>query len=555
MDAIVAHSRISLNSSFLSRADVSDASLLSRQIASARPSLPPLTLPRRRLSLRASAASNGAAVSPNGTARPLNGASFNGVASPGRLEGPATILWGDGPMPLVEPEAAETDREAPNRPLSPRSPARSEVPGVRRVEEAIAAIRRGEVVVVVDEDVRGVADIIMPASLATAERMAFMVRHGSGIVSAAASPAVLDRLAIPPMLAGTESGANYGSASSVSVDVAVGTTTGISAADRARTLRALADARSLPADFCRPGHVFPLRAHPGGVLRQATRVEAAADMAVLAGLPPVTAVTELLNDDGSLPDAAQTQHFAAQNALTLISVQDIVRHRRLVERTVRRTAVARLPTEWGTFDIVSYMSDVDGIEHVAMVKGDISSGEDVMVRVHSECLTGDIFASARCDCGPQLQQALRRIEAKGRGVCIYLRGQEGRGIGLGHKLQAYNLQDMGRDTVQANLDLGMPADAREYSAAAHILRDLGVRSLQLMTNNPVKLTAISELGFAVNGRVPVLCPINMENRRYLETKRAKMGHLYDASLAQPISGGWEARGESAEEVEDVERRV
>ncbi|CAI5953372.1 unnamed protein product [Closterium sp. NIES-64] len=512
-------------------------------------------------------------------------------------------------MPLVEPEAAETDREAPNRPLSPRSPARSEVPGVRRVEEAIAAIRRGEVsatvvwlgervravddwmgsewrevrskpwkptapalfslnlflcspalaiariVVVVDEHSRDVADLIMPASLATAERMAFMVRHGSGIVSAAASPAVLDRLSIPPMLAGAEGIAKNGSPSSVSVDVAVGTTTGISAADRARTLRALADAHSLPADFCRPGHIFPLRAHPGGVLRQAMRVEAAADMAVLAGLPPVTAVTELLNDDGSLPDAAQTQQFAAQNALTLISIQDIVRHRRLVERTVRRTALARLPTEWGTFDIVSYISDVDGIEHVAMVKGDISSGEDVMVRVHSECLTGDIFASARCDCGPQLQQALRRIEAKGRGVCIYLRGQEGRGIGLGHKLQAYNLQDMGRDTVQANLDLGMPADAREYSAAAHILRDLGVRSLQLMTNNPAKLTAISELGFAVNGRVPVLCPINMENRRYLETKRAKMGHLYDASLAQPISGGWEARGEDVEEVEDAERRV
>ncbi|CAI5944944.1 unnamed protein product [Closterium sp. NIES-64] len=388
-------------------------------------------------------------------------------------------------MPLVEPEAAETDREAPNRPLSPRSPARSEVPGVRRVEEAIAAIRRGEVsatvvwlgervravddwmgsewrevrskpwkptapalfslnlflcspalaiariVVVVDEHSRDVADLIMPASLATAERMAFMVRHGSGIVSAAASPAVLDRLSIPPMLAGAEGIAKNGSPSSVSVDVAVGTTTGISAADRARTLRALADAHSLPADFCRPGHIFPLRAHPGGVLRQAMRVEAAADMAVLAGLPPVTAVTELLNDDGSLPDAAQTQQFAAQNALTLISIQDICGAQRL----------ARLPTEWGTFDIVSYISDVDGIEHVAMVKGDISSGEDVM--------------------GASAQRVPHRRAGE---------------FGLGHKLQAYNLQDMGRDTVQANLDLGMPADAREYSAAAHILRDLGVRS-------------------------------------------------------------------------------
>jgi 3,4-dihydroxy 2-butanone 4-phosphate synthase/GTP cyclohydrolase II len=312
-----------------------------------------------------------------------------------------------------------------------------------------------------------------------------------------------------------------------------GVTTGISAAERAATVRALADAKSSAETFQRPGHVFPLRYRAGGVLRRAGHTEAAVDLSRLAGCAPVGVLCEIVNEDGSMARCPQLLDFGRKHGLHVVLISDLIRFRTACEATVERTAVARLPTQWGLFSCYSYRSHADGIEHVAMVMGDIGEGCDVLTRVHSECLTGDIFASQRCDCGPQLSAAMARVAKEGRGVIVYLRGQEGRGIGLGHKLQAYNLQDDGRDTVQANEDLGLPVDSREYGVGAQILRDVGVRSLRLMTNNPAKYTGLRGYGLTVVGRVPLLMPINPENRRYIQAKRDKMGHFAGAEFLAP----------------------
>ncbi|XP_048534291.1 probable bifunctional riboflavin biosynthesis protein RIBA 2, chloroplastic isoform X3 [Triticum urartu] len=309
-------------------------------------------------------------------------------------------------------------------------------------------------------------------------------------------------------------------------DAKEGTTTGVSAKDRAKTVMTLASPYSKPEDFNRPGHIFPLKYRDGGVLKRAGHTEASVDLAVLAGLPPVGVLCEIVDEDGSMARLPKLRVFAEKNNLKIVSIADLIRYRRKRDRLIERASVARLPLRWGNVRAYCYRSVIDGIEHIAMVKGEIGDGQDILVRVHSECLTGDIFGSARCDCGDQLAMSMERIEKAGRGVLVYLRGHEGRGIGLGHKLRAYNLQDDGRDTVEANEELGLPVDSREYGIGAQILRDLGVRSMKLMTNNPAKYVGLKGYGLSIVGRVPLVTPITTENQRYLETKRTKMGHVY-----------------------------
>ncbi|KAL8150828.1 hypothetical protein V2J09_020636 [Rumex salicifolius] len=387
--------------------------------------------------------------------------------------------------------------------------------GFSSIEEALEDIRHGKMVIVVDdEDRENEGDLIMAAEMATPEAMAFIVKHGTGIICVSMKEEQLQKLQLPQM------------------DGKHGTTTGVSAWDRAMTIRALASGDSKPDDFNRPGHVFPLRYREGGVLQRAGHTEASLDLSELAGLSPVAVLCEIVDQDGSMARLPRLREFAKHEDLKLISIADLIRYRRKRETLVEHVSAARIPTKWGTFTAHCYKSISDGLEHIAMVKGDIGDGEDVLVRVHSECHTGDIFGSCRCDCGNQLALAMKQIDAAGKGALVYLRGQEGRGIGLGHKLQAYNLQDAGRDTVEANEDLGLPIDSREYGIGAHILRDLGVRTMKLMTNNPTKYIALKRYGLAISGRVPMITPITNENKRYLETKRAKMGHVYDVPISQ-----------------------
>lgn len=394
-----------------------------------------------------------------------------------------------------------------------------------RIEEALADLAAGKPVVVVDdEDRENEGDLIFPAEVATPELLAFMIRYTSGYICVALTAQDCDRLDLPPMYHTNQD--RRGTAYRVSVDAREGITTGISAADRAHTIRLLADPDTGPADLARPGHVVPLQARSGGVLARPGHTEAAVDLARLAGLRPVGVLCELVNDDGSmmrLPDLAM---FAAQHQLSLVTIADLIAYRRRTEKLVERVAEVRLPTAHGVFRAVGYRA-FDSVEHVALVFGDIGDGQDVLVRVHSECLTGDVFGSLRCDCGAQLDAALARVVRQGRGVVVYVRGHEGRGIGLLQKLQAYQLQDRGRDTVEANLDLGLPADARDYTPAAQILRDLGVRSLRLLTNNPAKCAALEEYGLAVIRREPAPVHPHPENVHYLRTKRDRMGHLLD----------------------------
>jgi len=336
--------------------------------------------------------------------------------------------------------------------------------------------------------------------------------------------AALDRLELPQMVeANTES---MRTAFTVSVDAgaAHGVTTGISAADRATTIRLLTEPAATAGDFVRPGHVFPLRARPGGVLVRPGHTEAGVDLARLAGLRPAAAIVEIAREDGTMARLPELVPFARKHGLAIISIEDLIAYRRSAEPTVRREADTALPTAFGDFHAYGYRSTADGVEHIALVAGEIGDGADVLVRVHSECLTGDVFGSQRCDCGPQLQAALRRVAEAGRGVVLYLRGHEGRGIGLVSKLRAYQLQERGRDTLDANLELGLPADARDYGAAADILADLGVRSLRLMTNNPEKTGALVRHGLDVLGREPVPVAAGEHNLRYLRTKRDRMGH-------------------------------
>jgi 3,4-dihydroxy 2-butanone 4-phosphate synthase/GTP cyclohydrolase II len=393
------------------------------------------------------------------------------------------------------------------------------------IERALADLSAGRPVIVVDdEDRENEGDLIFAAEKATPELVAFMVRYTSGYICAALPVEDCDRLDLPPMYHTSQD--RRGTAYTVTVDASAGVTTGISAADRARTLQVLADTGSTPKDLHRPGHVVPLRAQEGGVLRRTGHTEAAVDLARLAGLRPAGALCEIVSQksEGDMARRDELEVFAADHDLALISIADLVSYRRRFEKQIERVAEARIPTAFGTFRTIGYDSTLDGIEHLAMVYGEIGDGEDILVRVHSECLTGDVLGSLRCDCGPQLQAALEKVAESGRGVVLYMRGHEGRGIGLMHKLQAYQLQDDGADTVDANVALGMPVDGRDYGQGAQILCDLGVRSMRLLTNNPAKRVGLEGYGLRIVGREPLPIRPNPENLRYLQTKRDRMGH-------------------------------
>jgi 3,4-dihydroxy 2-butanone 4-phosphate synthase/GTP cyclohydrolase II len=401
------------------------------------------------------------------------------------------------------------------------------------IEDAIAAIGRGEIVIVVDdEDRENEGDLIFAAAKATPELMGFMIRYSSGVVCVPMIGAELDRLKLPPMTAVNED--RKGTAYSVSVDARHGVSTGISASDRAHTAKVLADSATEAYELTRPGHVFPLRAKEGGVLRRAGHTEAGVDLARLAGLSPAAVLCEIVHDNGSMMRAPALRAFADEHGLAMISIADLIRYRQRTERQVERIAATRLPTEHGTFRAYGYRDLLDGAEHVALAMGELSGDEPVLARIHSECLTGDTFGSLRCDCGPQLQAALAAVAKAGRGVVVYLRGHEGRGIGLGHKLQAYQLQDDGHDTVDANIELGLPVDARDYGIGAQILADLGVASIALMTNNPAKLTGIEGYGLAVAERIGLPVTAHPENLHYLRTKRDRLGHQLPGLDAAPI---------------------
>ncbi|MFT4289245.1 bifunctional 3,4-dihydroxy-2-butanone-4-phosphate synthase/GTP cyclohydrolase II [Nocardioides sp.] len=401
------------------------------------------------------------------------------------------------------------------------------------VELAIAEIAAGRPVVVVDDEGReNEGDLIFAAAAATAELMGFAVRHSSGVICVAVPGDRLDALDLPLMVPRNQD--RMRTAYTISVDARDGVSTGISAHDRAVTARLLADPATVAGDLTRPGHVFPLRYHEGGVLARRGHTEAAVDLARLAGLPEAGALVEIVNDDGTMTRAPQLREFADEHGLAMISIEDLVGYRRRHDVLVERVAQTLLPTRYGDFTAYGFRVAVDdsagsGSEHLALVhgdiSGDISGGTPVLTRVHSECLTGDVFASQRCDCGPQLEESLRRVVEAGRGVVVYLRGHEGRGIGLVAKLRAYALQDAGRDTVDANLDLGLPADARHYAAASQILRDLGVSSVRLLTNNPQKVADLEDYGVAVVERVPLTSHPNDHNIAYLRTKRDRMGHV------------------------------
>jgi 3,4-dihydroxy 2-butanone 4-phosphate synthase/GTP cyclohydrolase II len=394
------------------------------------------------------------------------------------------------------------------------------------IEQAIIDVAAGKPVVVVDDEGReNEGDLIFAAEQATTELLAFMVRYTSGFVCVPLTGPDADRLELPPMYHTNQD--RRGTAYAVTVDAREGVSTGISAADRAHTIRLLADPATSPADLARPGHVVPLRARKGGVLRRPGHTEAAVDLAQLAGLRPAGVLCELVNDDGTMMRLPDLEKFAETHDLTLISIADLIAYRRRIELQVERVAQARIPTAHGVFRAVGYRATFDDAEHVALVYGELGNGDDVLVRVHSECLTGDVFGSLRCDCGPQLQAALARVADEGRGVVLYMRGHEGRGIGLLHKLQAYQLQDQGRDTIDANLELGLPADARDYGTGAQILADLGIRSMRLLTNNPAKRAGLEGYGLQVVGRVALPVRPHPENVRYLRTKRDRMGHLLD----------------------------
>ena len=411
--------------------------------------------------------------------------------------------------------------------------------GFAAVEDAVAAIAAGGMVVVVDDaDRENEGDLIMAAEAATPETIGFFVRHTSGVICTPMLGERLDELDLPLMVAANT--APYRTAFTVSVDARAGTTTGISAADRATTIQALIDPATRPADLVRPGHIFPLRDREGGVLKRAGHTEAAVDLARMAGRAPAAVLCEIVDDSGQMARLPQLERFAATHGLPLISIAGLIRSRRQHEKLVRRVAEARIPTRWGDFTAYAYESLLDGEQHLALVKGAVQGEEDVLVRVHSECLTGDALGSLRCDCGPQLEDALARIADEGLGVVVYLRGHEGRGIGLGHKLRAYSLQEQGRDTVDANLDLGLPVDGREYGIGSQILVDLGVTTMRLLTNNPAKYGGLDGFGLQIVERVPLQTRPNPENLRYLRTKRERMGHLLELPEEDGGSGGLKA---------------
>jgi len=414
------------------------------------------------------------------------------------------------------------------------------------IEQAVADIAAGKPVIVTDDaDRENEGDLILAAEKVTPELIAFMVRYTSGYICVPLTEEDADRLDLPPMFHTNQD--KRGTAYTVTVDARDGISTGISATDRAHTIALLADPATAAEHLSRPGHVVPLRAKTGGVLRRTGHTEAAVDLARLAGLRPAGVLCEVVSakDVGDMARLEELEVFAAEHGLTMISIADLVAYRRRTESQVRPVAEARIPTEYGDFRAVGYTSLLDGKEHVALVRGDIGDGEDVLVRMHSECLTGDVFGSRRCDCGPQLDASLRRVAEEGRGIVLYMRGHEGRGIGLMHKLQAYQLQEAGADTVDANLDLGFPADARDYGTGAQILVDLGVRTMRLLTNNPDKRAGLEGYGLRIVDRVPLPVHANPENLHYLRTKRDRMGHDLPG-LPDELLDGIEATEASAD---------
>ncbi|HLH59308.1 MAG TPA: bifunctional 3,4-dihydroxy-2-butanone-4-phosphate synthase/GTP cyclohydrolase II [Streptosporangiaceae bacterium] len=403
-------------------------------------------------------------------------------------------------------------------------------PRLDDVEQAIADIAAGRPVVVVDDaDRENEGDLVFAASKATPELLAFTIRHVRGLICVPMLGEDLDRLQLPQMTSDNQE--HMGTAFTISVDAREGITTGISAADRARTIQLLADPGTGPGDLVRPGHLFPLRYAEGGVLRRRGHTEAAVDLARLAGLRPAGVVAEVVDEDGTMARLPRLREFADEHGLTLISIEQLIAYRRRTERVVTQLAATRLPNAYGEWRAFGYADTVDGTEHMALVLGDIGDGRDVLARVHSECLTGDVFGSLRCDCGAQLEAAMSLIAAEGRGVVLYLRGHEGRGIGLLSKLRAYQLQDNGSDTVDANVELGLPVDARDYSTGAQILADLGIRSVRLLTNNPAKVDGLGRHGLDVT-RIPLPVPVTVHNLRYLAAKRDRLGHKID-NLPQP----------------------
>ncbi|MEU9832891.1 bifunctional 3,4-dihydroxy-2-butanone-4-phosphate synthase/GTP cyclohydrolase II [Streptosporangium sp. NPDC048047] len=402
------------------------------------------------------------------------------------------------------------------------------------IERAVNDIRDGLPVVVVDDENReNEGDIIFAAARATPRLVAFTIRHSSGVICVSMPGEALDRLGLPLMV--NDNRERLRTAYTISVDARDGVSTGISAADRAKTIRTLCDSATEPYELVRPGHVFPLRYREGGVLARRGHTEAAVDLARLAGLTPAGALAEVVNDDGTMKRLPELREFCDEHDLALVSIEQLAEYRRRTERMVTRVAETRLPNRHGMWRAFGYSSALDGGEHLALVYGDLEDGENVLVRAHSECLTGDVLGSLRCDCGVQLDNAMSMIAEEGRGVVVYLRGHEGRGIGLLAKLRAYSLQDAGSDTVDANLELGLPVDAREFSNAGQILADLGVKSVRLLTNNPAKLRGMDGYGVKVLGREPMPVAVNPYNERYLTAKRDRLGH--DIGQESPVAPG------------------
>jgi 3,4-dihydroxy 2-butanone 4-phosphate synthase / GTP cyclohydrolase II len=390
------------------------------------------------------------------------------------------------------------------------------------IPSVLSDIRRGRMVVVVDdEDRENEGDLVLAAEKVTPAAVNFMAKHARGLICVPTSGDRLRQLGVEQMVVNNRD--TFKTDFQVSVDAARGVTTGISAADRARTIQILADPTATPADLVQPGHIFPLRAKPGGVLRRAGHTEAAVDLATLAGLRPAGVICEIMNDDGTMARLPELRRFARRHKLKICTIEDLIHFRRTSERLVERVETIRMPTDYGEFILHLFESKVDGSQHLALVKGDVSGKRGVMVRVHSECLTGDVFGSRRCDCGPQLHAAMERIETEGRGVILYMR-QEGRGIGLGAKIKAYKLQEQGLDTVDANLKLGFPMDLRDYGFGAQMLCDLGLKTIRLLTNNPKKVVGLQGHGLEIVEQLPIRVKPNPDNERYLKTKRERMGH-------------------------------
>src|SRR5712691_11393460 len=403
------------------------------------------------------------------------------------------------------------------------------------IPEAIEDIREGRIVIVVDDaDRENEGDLILAAEKVTPEAIAFIVRHTSGVICMPVTGDRLDELNIPLMVSANTD--HQRTAFTVSVDARHGVTTGISAADRATTIRRIVDPTTKPEDLSRPGHIFPLRYREGGVLERAGHTEASVDLARLAGLYPAGVLCETVNDDGTMARLPDLVRFGREHELKIISIADLIEFRRERELLVTKVAEATIPTPFGEFRSYAYESLVDGRTHVALVLGDIGDGRGILTRVHSECLTGDVFGSLRCDCGAQLERAMEIVGEEGRGVVLYIRGHEGRAIGLTHKLRAYELQDRGRDTVEANLELGFPADPRDYGIGAQILVDIGVRTMRLLTNNPAKRAGLEGYGLSIEERIPIQTAPTAQNIGYLRTKREKLGHLLDMPEIAPERG-------------------